>query len=106
MKISVDTVLNYLAHLESAYLLRRVRRYDIKGKRHLEVNDKYYLGDKRYFQVCYLLAGAKTEAREFGALSEINDNHPKAVLSMDKDWGSGRDGIRRIYLPDFLLGKD
>lgn len=45
IKISVDTVLNYLGHLESAYLLRRTRRYDIKGKRHLEVNDKYYLGD-------------------------------------------------------------
>ena len=27
------------------------------------------------------------------------DSHPKFVLSMDRDWGEGREGIRRIYLP-------
>ncbi len=42
---SVDTVLNYLAHLEEAFLFNRVDRYDIKGKRRFEVNSKYYLGD-------------------------------------------------------------
>jgi hypothetical protein len=45
MRVTTDTVLNYLGYLMSAFLLRRARRYDIKGKRHLEVNDKYYLGD-------------------------------------------------------------
>ncbi|MBN1836874.1 MAG: ATP-binding protein [Spirochaetales bacterium] len=42
---SVDTVLNYLAYLDEAYLLNTARRYDLKGKRHLETNAKYYLGD-------------------------------------------------------------
>ncbi len=42
---SPDTVLNYLAYLAQAYVLDRVDRYDIKGKRHLEINSKYYLGD-------------------------------------------------------------
>ena len=42
---SVDTVLNYLAYLDEAFLLNTVRRYDLKGKRHLETNAKYYVGD-------------------------------------------------------------
>jgi predicted AAA+ superfamily ATPase len=42
---SVDTVLNYLAYLDEAFLLNTVRRYALKGKRHLETNAKYYLGD-------------------------------------------------------------
>ena len=42
---SVDTVLSYLAHLEEAFLVSAVPRFDLKGKRRLEVNQKYYLGD-------------------------------------------------------------
>ena len=42
---SVDTVLSYLAHLEEAFLVSAVHRFDLKGKRRLEVNQKYYLGD-------------------------------------------------------------
>ena len=42
---SVDTVLSYLAHLEEAFLLNTAHRFDIKGKKRLAVNQKYYLGD-------------------------------------------------------------
>lgn len=45
LKLSVDTVINYISFLESAFLVSRVSRYDIKGKKHLEVYDKYYMGD-------------------------------------------------------------
>ena len=43
--IGLETVLNYLSHLEDAYLIHRVGRYDIKGKRHLELGAKYYVND-------------------------------------------------------------
>jgi predicted AAA+ superfamily ATPase len=43
--IAPKTVQQYLAHLESCFALIRVPRYDIKGKRYMEINDKYYLGD-------------------------------------------------------------
>jgi predicted AAA+ superfamily ATPase len=42
---SVDTVLNYLAYLGEAFVFDRVDRYDLRGKRHLSINSKYYLGD-------------------------------------------------------------
>ena len=44
-KVAVDTVLNYLAHLEEAFLLAPVARFDVRGRRLLQVNRKHYLGD-------------------------------------------------------------
>jgi len=43
--VGVDTIQNYLLYLESSFLLYKVPRYDIKGKRILELYEKYYLGD-------------------------------------------------------------
>ena len=58
--------------------------------------------EKIYIQVCYLLASEKIIEREFGALSKINDNYPKYVLSMDKI-DMSRDGILHLNIPNFLL---
>lgn len=44
-KISTETVYNYLNALESAFLIHKVVRFDIKGKRILETQEKYYLSD-------------------------------------------------------------
>ncbi len=43
--ISARTILEYLHFLESSYLIHRVKRYDIAGKRLFEVNDKFYFED-------------------------------------------------------------
>ena len=59
-------------------------------------------GEKLYFQVAYLLEGAKTEEREFGAFKEINDNYPKYVLSLDKTDFS-QNGIIHKNIIDWLL---
>lgn len=45
MNVGVETIQNYISCLCDTYALHRVRRYDIKGKRHLEISEKYYLGD-------------------------------------------------------------
>jgi predicted AAA+ superfamily ATPase len=44
-RLSIDTVYNYLKALENAFLIHRVSRYDIKGKRIAEMQEKYYLSD-------------------------------------------------------------
>lgn len=44
-KLSTETVYNYLKALESAFLIHKVVRFDIKGKRLLETQEKYYLSD-------------------------------------------------------------
>jgi predicted AAA+ superfamily ATPase len=44
-KVSVDTILEYISALESAYIIEKAKRYDIKGKKLLNVREKYYLAD-------------------------------------------------------------
>lgn len=44
-KLSTETVYNYLDALEGAFLIHKVPRFDIKGKRILETQEKYYLSD-------------------------------------------------------------
>ncbi|MCL2480908.1 MAG: ATP-binding protein [Spirochaetaceae bacterium] len=53
------TIENYLDAFRSSYILYKAGRYDIKGKKHLQTLDKYYLVDigLRY----YLLGGKKAD---------------------------------------------
>ena len=155
IRVSVDTVLNYIRYLEQALILHQVRRFDIKGKRVLEVLEKYYPADhglrnglssyrddaiagllenlvcvellrqgykvhigqidgleidfiaekqseRLYLQVAYLIDNTETKAREFSSLAKTGDHFPKAVLSMNPIGSPGQDGIRHLFLPDFL----
>ena len=61
-------------------------------------------GEIKYIQVCYMLGedGGETMKREFGAYKEINDNHEKYVLSLDKG-NRSKNGIKHMNIIDFLL---
>ena len=39
------TAINYLKAASNAYIINKIQRYDIHGKRLLETNDKYYFED-------------------------------------------------------------
>ncbi len=43
--ISTNTVQNFLTYFQQAFLAHRVRRYDLKGLKHLEFYEKFYMGD-------------------------------------------------------------
>jgi len=45
IKVSVDTILNYLNIIEDAFLIYRVRRNDIIGKSILKTEEKYFIAD-------------------------------------------------------------
>lgn len=61
--------------------------------------------EKTYIQVSATLVDENTRRREFQALESIDDNFPKLILSLDRHDFS-RDGIRNIYIPDFLMNED
>lgn len=156
ISVGIETIQSYASHLEGAFAVHRAKRWDLKGKRHLEVAEKFYAGDlgmrnallgrdamadigallenavylellrrgytvsvgklgdkeidfvaerggeREYFQVTYLMADETTREREFRSLLEIDDNHPKTVLSMDT-FDLSHDGIRHIHLPTWFL---
>lgn len=155
IKTSNTTLYTYLNYLQEVYLIKCVRSYDIRGKRILDRQDKYYLNDlglgqirnqsarmqvgaylenivynhlsiagydvtvgktrqyevdfiatmgaeKKYIQVAYLLTDESVVEREFRSLLEIDDNHPKYVLSMDK-FDFSQNGVKHMNVIDFLL---
>lgn len=55
-KVDLNTIYNYLSALESAYIVRKIPRYDIKGKEILQTNEKYYIGDQ---SLVYAVMGYK-----------------------------------------------
>ena len=51
--ISTDTVLNYLKACEDAYMFYKLKRQDIKGKKILEVSEKYFIADHGLREAVY-----------------------------------------------------
>lgn len=43
--MSHSAIINYLRLLSNAYIINKVQRYDIRGKRIFELNEKYYFED-------------------------------------------------------------
>lgn len=56
INISSKTIYNYLTYLNQAYLINRVKREDIKSKKILKLNEKYYFTDHSFINM-----GEKTE---------------------------------------------
>lgn len=86
-----ETVYSYLEKLEKAYLLYRCSRYDLQGKEILKTQE---------------ISSEQTEKREYSRLLEIHDNYPKYVLRTDDFVGGNYQGIKTMYIADFLLSNE
>ncbi len=157
-KLATNQIQTYANHLTNAFLVHKVNRYDLVGKRIFEIGDKYYFenmgirntiagykpqdrakvlenivynhllfcgykvsvgslagqeidfvcekgGDKLYVQVALRLDEQSTIQREFGNLLKIQDNYPKIVVTNSQFSGNSYEGVRHIYIRDFLMDK-
>lgn len=60
-------------------------------------------GKKIYIQVAYKLENEQTIEREFNNLLAIEDQYPKYVVTMDEFWRDTIEGVKHLYVTDFLL---
>jgi predicted AAA+ superfamily ATPase len=154
--VNHQTVLAYVAALEEAFLVHRLRRVDVRGRRLLATDEKLYAGDhglvnavfgyqpsrlpgllenivqaelrgrgyevfvgkqgdaeidfvgerageRVYLQVAVTALDATTRRREFAPLLAVRDSYPKYVVTLDRLAGGNEDGVRHVWLPEFLL---
>ena len=59
--------------------------------------------DKIYIQVTESMLGEEVRRRELAPLQKINDNYEKIVLSREPGMDTSYEGIKSIYLDDWLL---
>ncbi len=100
----INGVLENIVYLE-------LRRRDYKvyvGK--IDLKEIDFIAEKQgakvYVQVAYKLESESTVEREFSELIAIEDQHPKFVVTMDDFWKESIEGVKHLYITDFLLSKE
>ena len=94
-KLSTETVYNYLSALESAFLIYKVNRFDLKGKRILETQEKYYLSD---LGIRHAVLGYRDNDIA-GLLENITFNE---LICRGFDVNIGKQGVTEV---DFIANK-
>lgn len=155
VRIASNQVSEYADYLAEAYVVHRIGRYDVVGKKFFEIGEKYFFenmgirnavagykiqdrskrienvvcnhllycgyevkvgtmmseeidfvctrnGETVYVQVSAELSRQETIEREFGNLLKIKDNYPKIVVSGERSFENTYQGIKHVYIRDFL----
>ncbi len=63
-----------------------------------------YDGNIEYYQVSWTVRDKKTLERELTPLDSITDHNPKYLLTMDNDPPVSHNGIKQVFVLDWLLG--
>ena len=61
-------------------------------------------GNTEYYQVSWSVREESTLKRELGALESIQDHNPKYILTMDNDPPISYNGIRQLFVLEWLIG--
>lgn len=111
MKTTTSTVNNYLESLGKAYLFYRCDRYDLAGKKYLQINPKYYpvdqslrralLGNKRPNMGSRLEAAVYMELKERGYEVYVG-----RIGDLEVDFVAIKDGVKSYYQVCLSLNDD
>lgn len=63
-------------------------------------------GQKKYYQVSLSVRDEATMRRELSPLAALPDSFPKYLITLDNDPVCFHDGIKQVYAPDWLTGKE
>lgn len=99
--VDAGHILENIVYLE---LLRRGYQVYVGKNGTLEV-DFIAIGEngEEYYQVCYSVREKSTLERELVALDTISDHNPKYLLTMDDEPIMSHNGIKQIFVLDWLL---
>ncbi len=89
-KVNHMTIGAYMQYLCNAFAFYRIRRYDIKGKKYLSSNDKYYLSDHTFR---YAKLGTKNEVTP---LLQIKDAYPKMLIARTRHDEYQYEGVKIV----------
>lgn len=96
LSLGQETVYKYLNWLEEALILDRVRKYDVRGKEQLKLNDKFYLAD---VSLLYAVNG-RSDTYLPGVLENVVYHE---LISKGYKVNIGKNGAKEI---DFIAEKD
>lgn len=123
-EITRKTVSKYILYMKNAFLFYEAKRYDVKGKKYLENNSKYYLCDSSfryavngtrnmdfvvkkkdeliYIQVSDNISDEKTFEREVSPLLAIRDAYPKMLIARTRHEVYLYEGVQIVDICDWM----
>ena len=101
--VDAGHILENIVYLE---LIRRGYRVYVGKNGESEV-DFIAIGEngKEYYQVAYTVNDENTLKRELNPLDSIQDHNPKYILTMDDEPVKSYNGIKQVYVLDWLINK-
>ncbi|HMP29000.1 MAG TPA: ATP-binding protein, partial [Saprospiraceae bacterium] len=111
IKISINTVMDYLKFMADAFIFRKVKRIDIKGKKVFEIGEKYYFED---LGLRNLIAGFSADdiskVYENLVYNHLNSNgfevKTGALGGKEIDFIAEKEGETYYFQVTFLLSND
>lgn len=108
MDISPNTIAKYLEHLEDAFIISEALRYNVKGRKYIGTDTKYYFED---MGVCNVVLGFRqveeAHAMENVLYNELIRRHYQVDVGQVDVWGKDAAGItfKKQLEVDFVVNK-
>ena len=108
MEISPNTIAKYLEHLEDAFIISEALRYNVKGRKYIGTDTKYYFEDMGVRNVVLgFRQMEETHAMENVLYNELRKRHYQVDVGQVDVWGKDAVGVtfKKQLEVDFVLNK-